>query len=209
MKNNDSERILFCIEKIKSGKEIFFEEILKILDIPIKGMANTYYIPGGDKEDIMQIAKIGIYEGVRTFTKDKTNNPKLFLKICAERNIKDALRQLSRDKYKTLDNAYSLNLPLNNNSKGENIVLGDIIEDKFSLDEFIETKELKSYIHENIYEKMTELESNVLRLYIRDYSNKEISLMLSLTSKQVDNALQKAKKKIKTNTKIKEYCLNY
>lgn len=206
VKNNDVEKLLFYIDNVKNGDMDALEEIFKYFDIPLRGMANKYYIPGGDKDDIMQIAKIGLYEGIKSFDKEKTLNPVLFLKKCAEIDIKDEVKKINRDKHKTLGVASSLDEPLDDDG-GK--VVGDIIEDDFCIEKFIEKKELQKYIRENIYSNMSKLESDVLKLHMDGYSYEEISKILSLSIKKVDNALQRIKRKIKVNKKINELCFNY
>lgn len=208
IKDSNTEKLLFHIDNVKNGDLSSLESIFKYFDIPLRGMANKYYIPGGDKEDVMQIAKIGLYEGIKSFDKNKTSNPVLFLKRCAEIDIKDEVKKINRDKHKTLGVACSLDVPLDK-SEDDSIVLGDIIEDDFSVEKLIETKELKKYMREKVYCNMTSLESDVLKLYIDEYSYKEMSEILSLSAKQIENALRRARKKIKTNEELSELYFNY
>lgn len=205
-KDFNTERLFVHIENAKKGDEDSLNRIFSYLDIPIKGMAKKYYLPGGDKDDVMQVARIGIYEGIKSFNKDKNSNPRVFLKLCAERNLKDMMKSMSRDKHKTLDVAYSLDAPL----KGEKLsgkVLGDIIEDKISLDEIIGNMEFNRYL-EKSYLTMGKLSRKVFKLYVKGYTYGEISKILSLNSKQVDNAITRAKVKLKKDGWMNELSQN-
>lgn len=51
---------------------------------------------------------------------------------------------------------------------------------------------------------MSERERNVFELFTNGNSYKEIADALNITEKQVDNALRKAREKLKNNDKIKE-----
>ena len=208
VKDYDAKRLIFYINKAKNGDVNSLEKIFKYFDVPLRGMANKYYIPGGDKEDIMQIAKIGLYEGIKSFDEERTSNPVSFLKRCAEIDIKDEVKKVNRDKHKTLGVACSLDVPLDKNDDSS-AILGDIIEDDFSVEKFIERKELKKYMREKLYNTMTSLESDVLKLYMEEYSYKEMSEMLSLSSKQIENALRRVRKKIKTNKELNELYFGY
>lgn len=203
VKTIDLDKLLYYINNAKSGDSKSLEEIFKYFDISLRGMSNKYYVSGGDKEDVMQIAKIGLYEGIKNFDKDKTSSPISFLKKCAELNIKDEVKKINRDKHKTLGIACSLDAPLDKDDDSSTL-LGDIIEDDFSVEKFIEVKEIKRQL-KNI---MTNLEFNTLNLYMNGYSYKEMSQLLSLSEKQVENALGRARKKIKINKDLSKFYFN-
>lgn len=208
VKGDKIEKLLSYINDVKNGNMDSLEKIFKYFEIPLKGMANKYYISGNDKEDIMQIAKIGLYEGIKTFDEKRTLNPSLFLKRCAEIDIKDEVKKLNRDKHKTLGVACSLDVPLDKDDESS-AVLADVIEDDFSIENFIETKEFKKSVYEKICDNMSTLESDVLKLYMKEYSYKEMSEILSVTPKQVENALQRGRKKIKTNKELGDLYFSY
>lgn len=199
--NIKMDELFVNIEKAKNGDEDSLKEILDSFEVAFKGMAKKYYIPGGDAQDVIQIARIGLYEGIKTFNKEKNTNPKAFLKLCAERNLKDTLKALNRDKSKTLNVAISIDEPIKNLKGGEK-TLAEIMPDSFSVESFIEDKDFEKYINNNIYQNMSKLQNDTFNLYMKDFSINQISEMLGLTAKQVDNAIQKAKKKLKANKEI-------
>lgn len=205
-KDFSTEKLFMHIENAKRGNEDSLEKIFSYLEIPIKGMTKKYYLPGGDKDDIVQVAKIGIYEGIKNFNKDKNSNPRVFLKLCAERNLKDMIKSSSRDKHKTLDVAYSLDAPLKDD-KLSGKVLGELIEDKVTLDELIRSREFNDYL-ENSYLKMSKLSRKVFKLYVKGYTYEEICKISSLNLKQVDNAINRAKVKLRKDKWINEFSQN-
>lgn len=200
----NTEELIFYINKTKNGDSNSLEKIFEYLDRFLIGMTNKYYMPGVDNDDIIQIAKIGLYEGIQSFDENKTDNPIAFLKRCAETNIKDEIKKMNRDKHKTLGVACSLDVPLDKNDESS-ALLGDIIEDNFSVERFIEIKEIKKQINSI----MTNLELNVLNLYMDGYSYMDISKILVLSKKQVENALIRARKKIKINKDLNQLYSNY
>lgn len=203
---SSNEDLLKYVREIKKGRNEYLEKVLKELENALKGMANKYQRPGIDRDDIFQIASIGIYDAIKAYDENKTKNISLFLRLCAENDIKDEVTRLSRDKAKTLSLASSLDAPvIVNSEKDTDIRLADIIEDDFSTESFVEKKIFHEIIREEINCKnISILECDILRLRMRDYSNKEISNKLDITGKQVDNAYQRAKKKMKLNTVLRE-----
>lgn len=204
-KNKQRELLRINIEKANKGDDDALEMVFKSLDYIINSLSKKYYIENHTIEDNIQIAKIGIYEGIKTFDVNKNISPKSFLKTCAERRIQDMIKYYTRDKRKELFKSWSLDAPINDSSNDKNIVyLKDTIEDEYSLDRIIENKEIKFLFEEKIYPCMSDSEKNCIRLYIDGYSHKDIAQELSITPKQVDNAIQRACKKIKKNDYAKK-----
>ena len=204
-KNKQRELLRINIEKANKGDNDALEMVFKSLDYIINSLSKKYYIENHTIEDNIQIAKIGIYEGIKTFDVNKNISPKSFLKMCAERRIQDMIKYCTRDKRKELLNSWSLDAPVNNGTSDKNIVyLKDTIKDEYSLDRIIENKEIKFLFEEKIYPCMSDSEKSCIRLYMDGYSHKDIAQELSITPKQVDNAIQRACKKIKKNDYAKK-----
>lgn len=191
------------IENIKRGNDEYLKQIFKCLDIPIRGMVNKYLIPGVEKDDAIQIAQIAVYDGVKNYNSEKNSNPISFLKMCAERRLKDVIKFYNKDKRKVLSMSCSLDAPVKSLENNEKILLKDIISTEESLDDYMEAIELKKFLKEKIYLLMSKREKECFELYyIQGYKYSEISKKLSITNKQVENALQKARNKIKSSEEL-------
>lgn len=191
------------IENIKRGNDEYLKQIFKCLDIPIRGMVNKYLIPGVEKDDAIQIAQIAVYDGVKNYNSEKNSNPISFLKMCAERRLKDVIKFYNKDKRKVLSMSCSLDAPVKSLENNEKILLKDIISTEESLDDYMEAIELKKFLKEKIYLLMSKREKKCFELYyIQGYKYSEISKKLSITNKQVENALQKARNKIKSSEEL-------
>ena len=199
-RNKQRELLRINIEKANDGDDDALEKVFKSLDYIINELSRKYYIESHGIEDIVQIAKIGIYEGIKTFDANKNKSPKTFLKVCAERRIQDIIKYYKRDKRKESSKSWSLDAPVTNGfSDKKELYLKDTIEDGDSLDRIIEKKEIKELFKEKVYPCMSEVEKNCIKLHIEGYRPKDIAQKLSITSKQVDNAFQRACKKIRNN----------
>ncbi len=66
-------------------------------------------------------------------------------------------------------------------------------------EDMILSQELVENIHSIIIEQLTEVERQVIELYITGLTTPEIAKVLSRDEKSTDNALQRAKSKIKKN----------
>ena len=199
----DVNDFLLKIEDVKNGKMDSLEYIYDVLNIAIRGIAKKYYLPDGDSEDMVQIIKIGIYEGINTFNKNKNVNPITFLKVCGERNLKDVVRTSLREKRKISNTSVSLNDKIMNNNC-EEVELGELVADSFLLDEYIEKKEVDELIKKEIYSGMSNVEKAALSLRMEGYAYDEMCELLNMDKKQIDNAIQRAKKHIKNNKTLRK-----
>lgn len=204
MKQKDNlQELNFHIDNFKKGNEESLKYIFNYFDVPLRGMAKKYYIDGEDSDDIMQIAKIGLFKGLQTYDKEKSVDVVYFLKNCAESDIKDELQKMKRDKRKILNYLCSIEEPVID-EKDNPILISDIIASNFSVHEIVEKKERKKYIQKHIYSMMSDLELDVLKLYADGYSYSEIAKTLSMSIKKIDNALQRIRKKIRQSKKFEE-----
>lgn len=196
------------IEKANSGDEEALEKVFKSLDYIITSLANKYYIENYTAEDIIQVAKIAIYEGMKNFDSKVNRSPKTFLKLCAEREIQDKIRYSERGKRKELMKSWSLDAPVNESTDKNIIYLKDTIEDEYSLERIMEKKDLEDVFEEKIYSCLTDIERKCIQLHLEGYSNIEKASILDITPKQADNALQRAYRKLRKNEYAKEIYLN-
>ena len=56
--------IIKLVDKAKSGDETAFKSLLKLVDSDLKKIAGHYFILGGDKEDVMQELRLGVFKAV-------------------------------------------------------------------------------------------------------------------------------------------------
>lgn len=166
--------------------------------------ARTYFIIGGDREDLIQEGMIGLYNAIRDFDKDKLASFKGFAELCITRQIITAIKTATRQKHIPLNSSLSLDKPMH--EEGSERTLLDVIAGSRGIDpqELLINRERFIYIQLKLSEILSELEKNVLYLYIEGCSYEEISTELNRHVKSVDNALQRVKIKLEQLTKIPE-----
>src|SRR5689334_24972045 len=67
--------------------------------------ASSYFLAGGDSEDLIQEGLIGLYKAVRDFRADKETSFRSFAELCVTRQIITAIKTATRYKHGPL-NAY-------------------------------------------------------------------------------------------------------
>ena len=67
-------RIVRIVNRAKAGNEAAFKKLLKMVEPDLKKIAPHFFIVGGDKEDVMQELRLGVFKAVNSYdcTKDTT-----------------------------------------------------------------------------------------------------------------------------------------
>jgi RNA polymerase sporulation-specific sigma factor len=162
----------------------------------VRGKARRYFLIGADQEDIIQEGMIGLYKAIRDFKSEKMTAFKAFAEHCIYRQMITAIKKASRKKHSPLNSYISLDKPIFNEES--NTTLIDVMpEEKITNPEvIIINQESVVDIERKIAEVLSDLEQTVLALYIDGQSYMEISEELNTSPKTIDNALQRAKRKL-------------
>ena len=172
------------------------EEILGRWAQVVRAMARSYYLPGSDRDDLVQEGMIGLLKAVRDYRASKGAFVS-FARLCVSRQIITALKTSTRQKHSVLNRAYSIDAPIPGSSLDGVTVLDRIAD--------VDTVESTLFPVENeglqvILEAQTILtphEFRVFRLYGLGYNYAEIAESLGRTLKSIDNAVFKVKLKLR------------
>ncbi len=198
-------KILKLVSKAKKGDEIAFKDLLKFVDADLKKIAAHYFILGGDKEDVMQELRLGVYKAVNCYDPTKDTSFKNFcINLVCKRHLATAISSAKRMKNSVLNDSISLDAPIILGDDGNLQTLADFIPEKQNpYDESPECNLVEDLIVKDEYElnterllqKLTPLETEIFKKYGLNSSYKEISITLSVPAKCVDNALTRIRKK--------------
>jgi RNA polymerase sporulation-specific sigma factor len=160
--------------------------------------ASSYFLAGGDSEDLIQEGLIGLYKAVRDFRSDKETSFRSFAELCITRQIITAIKTATRYKHAPLNTYVSFSqTPAGQESEGD-CTLGDALPGPI-VDEpsvvVISTEELQSLVF-CLGTGLSKLEADALRLYLEGASYEEMAQELGVDTKTIDNALQRVKRKI-------------
>jgi RNA polymerase sporulation-specific sigma factor len=154
--------------------------------------ASSYFLAGGDSDDLIQEGLIGLYKAVRDFRSDKETSFRI------TRQIITAIKTATRFKHAPLNTYVSFSqTPAGQESEGD-CTLGDALPGSI-VDEpsivVISTEELQSLVF-CLGTGLSKLEADALRLYLEGSSYEEMAELLEVDTKTIDNALQRVKRKI-------------
>ncbi|HEY8630393.1 MAG TPA: RNA polymerase sporulation sigma factor SigH [Gaiellaceae bacterium] len=171
--------------------------------------ASSYFLAGGDSEDLIQEGLIGLYKAVRDFRADKETSFRSFAELCVTRQIITAIKTATRFKHAPLNQYVSFShTPAGQESDSE-CTLGDALPGPGVDDPaicVISTEELQSLVF-TLGSGLSELEADALRLYLEGESYEQMAEDLECDTKTIDNALQRVKRKILTHQKSRQVLL--
>ncbi|MDD6735711.1 MAG: RNA polymerase sporulation sigma factor SigH [Clostridiales bacterium] len=177
----------------QNGSNAAFDHIIARYRNCVYGKANTYFLAGGEKEDVIQEGMIGLYKAVMEFKKDGGSSFAHFANVCISRQIISAVKAAGRKKHIPL-NSY---ISLDKEEENDNDDLSCILEDEGQNPEKIVINQENLWgIERKINHALSKLELQVFMYYTEGMSYDEISELLDKPRKSVDNALQRVKKKL-------------
>lgn len=168
----------------------------------VKMKARSYFMMGGDREDIIQEGMIGLYKAIRDFRMDRLSSFKAFAELCITRQIITAIKTATRQKHIPLNTSVSLDKPVFDEESDRtllDVIAGSVLDDP---EDLMIHKEDFIQMEEEINKVLSGLEKQVLTLYLEGQSYQEISDELNRQVKSVDNALQRIKRKLERHMQV-------
>lgn len=164
----------------------------------IRSIASNYFFMGSDREDVFQEGMFGFYKAIRDFNHEKSIAFSQFARLCVSRQIMATAKKASGPKHKPLNFYVSLDKYVYDENDG-NKTMFDVVSDNrvFEPDKEVIYYELSQDLKKVIREKLSSFERNVVALHLESESYEQIAQVLRCEVKSVDNALQRARKKIR------------
>lgn len=148
---------------------------------------------GLELADLVQEGYIGLSQAVEDYTPIYKASFYTFASICIEREIQNCVAAASRKKHQYLNESISIDA-----TTMQGVAHIDLIDNRVqSPDEEVMNRLQEHQDYMNIIESLTELERKIFVLKYNNYNYQEISEILNLELKVVDNALQRIKKKVR------------
>jgi RNA polymerase sporulation-specific sigma factor len=180
----------------KNGSERATEHLLTKYRNIVEGKARSYFLVGADHDDIIQEGMIGLFKAIRDFRNDKLLPFRAFAELCISRQIFTAIKAATRQKHIPLNSYVSLHTNLFE-SDSDRTLLDTLAEsDTSDPEDVVVTQQFSDDLRQRIRRDLSDLESAVLRSHLEGKSYQEIAAELQRRVKSVDNALQRAKRKI-------------
>jgi len=161
--------------------------------------SKLFYIKGLDNDDVIQEGLVGLYKAIRDYKVKREASFRGFAHLCVNRQLISAIKTANRQKHMPLNNSTSIDkkISYSKDDGGRGRTLLDILPDHHNDPEknYV-NRELVKEVSYQLRQMLTQLEWDVFNKYIEGKSYKEISDEIDGSVKTVDNALQRARRKI-------------
>jgi RNA polymerase sporulation-specific sigma factor len=199
---------LQLVLRARNGDSVAMDALIRRYTGFVRLKASSYFLAGGESDDLNQEGLIGLYKAVRDFRADKETSFRSFAELCITRQIITAIKTATRFKHAPLNTYVSFSQTPAGQDDGE-CTLGDALPGPGVDDPavcVISTQELQSLVF-CLGTGLSPLESDALRLYLEGNSYEEMAEELGCDTKTIDNALQRVKRKILTHQKSRQVLL--
>lgn len=199
---SDSELFSLICEENEDAKDVLFLKYKYIIDIVIKKYAFAAMKYGFEYKDLYQEALVGYSDAINSYKEDKNASLSTFITLCVDRRLQNTIKKAGRIKNKILFESLSLDHVYTQYE----IPLRDIISDNSINDPLVNITKDEAFdeLLDTIEKSLSTSEYEVYKLLVTGLSYVDIANMLGKNPKQIDNAIQRIKNKIKDILKTRE-----
>jgi len=187
----------YLIALAKQGNADAYDRLVRRYYSFVRLKASSYFLIGGDSDDLIQEGLVGLYKAIRDFRSDRESSFRNFAELCITRQIITAVKTATRNKHTPLNGYVSFSATPAGASDSEP-TLDEVLPGSTTWDpvnQVISSEELRSLVG-CLSTALSELESRVLALYLDGYSYEQVGERIGCDCKTVDNALQRVKRKV-------------
>ncbi len=190
----------YLLALAKAGDPLAYDRIVRRYYGFVRLKASSYFLAGGDSDDLIQEGLVGLYKAVRDYRSDRESSFRNFAELCITRQIITAVKTATRNKHSPLNQYVSFSQSPAGATEGEptleEVIAGPTVHDP--VNQVVSTEELGALVS-CLSSVLSELESRVLSLYLDGESYEAIGARIGCDAKTVDNALQRVKRKVGTH----------
>lgn len=186
------------VKAYRRGSQAALDALMQRYHQFVRLKASSYFLAGGDAEDLIQEGMLGLYKAVRDYRDDRQASFRSFAELCITRQIITAIKTATRQKHVPLNGYLSFSQSPNDASDDGDCSLADVLPGPTTHDpvnQVISAEEVES-LTGCLTHMLSDLEGKVLRFYLQGLSYERIAGNLGCDCKTVDNALQRIKRKV-------------
>lgn len=189
---------LRLVEQARRGDSKALDKLMRRYLGFVRMKASSYFLAGGDADDLLQEGLIGLYKAVRDYRRDKEASFRSFAELCITRQIITAIKTATRNKHVPLNQYVSFSHTPSGRDVDMDCTIGESIPGSEIDDpalQVVSTQELQSLV-DHMTTQLSTLEAQSLTGYLEGLSYEQIAERAGCDPKTVDNALQRVKRKV-------------
>jgi len=110
----------YLLALAKHGSADAYERLVRRYYSFVRLKASSYFLVGGDSEDLIQEGLVGLYKAIRDFRPDRESSFRNFAELCITRQIITAVKTATRNKHTPLNGYVSFSSsPAGSGGEGE------------------------------------------------------------------------------------------
>jgi RNA polymerase sporulation-specific sigma factor len=188
----------YLVALAKGGRSEAYDKLVRRYRRFVRVKSSSYFLLGGDADDLMQEGMLGLFKAIRDYRPERESSFRGFAELCITRQIITAVKTATRNKHTALNQYVSFSqTPAaagpDSDTTLEEVLPGPAVRDP--VNQVNAGEELESLVA-CLTSVLSDLESQVLSLYLDGRSYEEIGERLECDTKTVDNALQRVKRKV-------------
>ena len=189
----DGELLNLIKEESEEAKDILYKKYKYIIDIIIRKYTVKAKMLNIEYNDLYQEALLGFSDAINRYN-DNRSSFRTFMTICVDRRLQVVIKKAGSLKNKLMNDSLSLEY-----SYSDKQSLMEILSDENKNNPLnnLEMDENYFSLIKVIKKKLSSSEKEVFSLLINNYNYQEIAQILNKDNKQVDNAIQRIKSKVK------------
>lgn len=189
-KMTDTELVMMSRNGDASAEEFLMKKYSRLVRKEIRFL----FIMGADSDDLLQEGMIGLVKAIRGYVPENNASFSTFATVCVRRQIRTAITSYNRKKHSPLNTYVSF---YSGEDEGADMI--DIMceSDIDNPEKIVLAEEKRNEIYKDIEEKLSDMEKDILRLYLSGLSYSDISMETGKNEKAVNNALTRIRLKLK------------
>ena len=170
------------LRQIQSGNDDAMECLLERYRDMVRKEARSFFLAGGDEEDLIQEGMIGLFKAVTSYQEEKNTSFSTFAYLCVQRQIYTTITAFNRKK------------------QAEELSLDEILETPEETPEemMLRKEELNDY-YKMLDQNLSKFEKQVMYHYLNGETYTTIAKKLGKSDKSIDNAIQRIRRKIRND----------
>ncbi|MCQ2525671.1 MAG: sigma-70 family RNA polymerase sigma factor [Lachnospiraceae bacterium] len=187
------------IDRYRNGETVIIDYLMIKYKNLVLSKTKSLYLLGGETEDLIQEGMIGLFQAVNDYDFGRDASFFTFADLCVTRKIYNAIKASNEKKHSFLNNYVSLNSPVEGENNAEGLALLERLAnaDDSEPETMALIGELKEEVVAAINKELTDLERENFLLYLTGMTNSEVARVVGRSPKETDNAIQRAKVKLR------------
>ena len=191
---------IHTIHAAQEGDEDAIQQIFESFKQLMIFKTKKYFFHGGDREDVMQEAMIGLLKAINAYDENKNASFTTFALLCIKRQIITALKNSNSGKNRILTMAVSTS---SDDEDEADLTYDNKSFNFYNPEEIYLSKEKMKYLNKYLKTHLSPMENEIFEYMLAEMTYTEIAEKTGRELKSVDNSIQRIKKKLKTF--IEEY----